>query len=962
MYQNSNFASTTKRHLFSCLSKVSKPVAMFLVFVMILATQMHSPLLVRAATRTVVQWGGVNVTEFNVSEHIYLHHVFNTEGDVFAGIALDPRYGGDWDSRRFFVTSTDMVDWEIRSRFFSLVYNGNGRFFGVQPSGLYTTDLSLNWQRADLPAGVIPTGITERDGVLRLQYRLGDSPEQHVMLSIDGNTWFDYRGYLPESAMLHNVFVKDQSDLITVTFDNGRLRVLESEGFTENTNWTEIQSLTRTVNTAVSEFWLNQVWMSNYMVAVSLYARPAQGINWGDWDCPHRYGIVLASADFQNWHETHWENRMFAPNTYPWEGVLVPTNMDVPGVDWNWDYRVGFFQRHAGRAYVRDVDVNISQFGFYEGAIRQHVFGFDRGIPLGSDGTRLVGTLFDAGSPVFWSWQHEIDWVWSDDWSSVQLYADGYPVPGNFQWGNGLYSMVYVLLPGATQATLTRILINGQVVSRTIPPGGLLPPDFVPPLHQFREPIVFEPVVQVTQPVQEAAQDEDGEVPDDTEADYVPSQPLPEEYEPPVPLPEFLPPEDVLVYVLDDDLIEEILLSAYEYGYAVIDLYDTEAAGIDLPASLFEDLAGKEATLAINLPSGTLELCPELVQEIADQAESGDRVVLFLYMYQDGEIIEEVLELLCYGDEVFNVRLLVGGEAVTEIEGRLAVTVTHDGSPLPGVWRIGPYGDFYPQEFDVEEGQVTFFPDRLSNFVVGYSAYARTIAIFRADGEFSTLHSRGRETTNLREGQRLSSGDRLTTGANSQVFVMMDGSSIIKLGENSEIEITEAGRNLEINVIIGSVLVRVDSQEPHHATTVRAQNTTTGVRGTMFTVSVDLYGNETVSMLSGHAEVNGEPLKAGYMLVLAFDAEYGNVEFAIEPISIETIDDFTLAAIVSNFDYLVEHLEIDLTDVDIELHPLPTLYEIENLIIEDFDADCDDDCLPVMEPDGIHAPQDGRRC
>ena len=660
MYQSSSLARIVKRYLSSCLRKVSKPIAMFLAFAMILATQLHSPLLVQAAARTVMEWGGISVSEFNVSEHIYLAHVFNTEGDVFVGTALDPMYGGvEWNTKGFLVTSTDMVNWEIRSRSFALVYNGNGRFFGIQPSGLYTTDLNLNWQRANLPAGVVPTNITERDGVLRLYYRFGDSPEQHVMLSLDGDTWFDYRGYMPEAVLLHNVFVKDQSDLITVTFDSGRLRVLEAQGFTENTSWREIPGLTRNVDTAMSQFWLNQVWMSNDMVAVSLYAQPAQGINWSDWDCPHREGIVLVSGDFQNWHEAHWDNLMFAPNTEPWEGQFVPSNIVVPGVDWSWENRIGVIQRYASRAHVRDVDVNISQFGFSNGVLVQHVFGFDRGMPLGSDGTRLTGTVFEGGN----LWNFDAEWVWADDWSSYQIYVDGYPVLGQFRHGSGFYSMVYVLLPSASEATLTRILLNGQVVSRIVPPGGLLPPNFAPPLHQFRTPIVFEPVFQIYQPALEEQadfHDDLADVPlpvDDYEAvswqplpyDYFTPVPLPEEYIPPVPLPELLPPEDVLVYELEDDLIEEILAHAYEYGYAVIDLYDTEAAGIDLPVSFFEVLADYEANLVINLPSGTLELCAELVQAIANQSEGDDRVVLFLYMYQNGEIIGEVLELLCYG-------------------------------------------------------------------------------------------------------------------------------------------------------------------------------------------------------------------------------------------------------------------------------------------------------------------------
>ena len=428
-------------------------------------------------------------------------------------------------------------------------------------------------------------------------------------------------------------------------------------------------------------------------------------------------------------------------------------------------------------------------------------------------------------------------------------------------------------------------------------------------------------------------------------------------------LPYFHPPPDIIIHVLTYNEISVILLAVEEYGYAVINLLDTLASGVDIPGHLFDSLDDMNAGLVIMLPDGTLNLDAELVSYIA--AQGANRVELILYHYEEEEIIEEVLEFLCHSDEVFNVQLLVDGEGVTYFPGRLSITVEHAESPTPGVWRIGYYGDVHPQEsvFDAEAGLVTFFPDRLTNFIVGYSAYARIMAIFRADGNNATLYSRGRQTTNLRGGQRLSSGDRLTTGDASEIYVSMDNSSILKLGENSQAVINETGQNLEIQVLYGNALVRIDSQQSHHSTSVRAQNTTTGVRGTMFTVSVDADGSETIVMLSGYAEINGVPLMAGYMYVLAYGAAE---EFAVTPITLDAIDDFTLAAIVGNFDYLEPLLGIDLTGVDIVAQPLPTLQEIMSLPLEDYALDedfCDDDCEMQDEPHMLPGrEQFDRRC
>ena len=401
-------------------------------------------------------------------------------------------------------------------------------------------------------------------------------------------------------------------------------------------------------------------------------------------------------------------------------------------------------------------------------------------------------------------------------------------------------------------------------------------------------------------------------------------------------------------------------MTAWQDGYVVIDLHDTGAKGVDLPGFVFDDFGRTDTGLVVVLPDGVLRLDPELVRNIGYQEtdRDTDRVVLILYLYEETEIISEIQIILCYGDTLYYVQLLINGVPIRYVRGRLAVTVEYCGSPSPGAWRIGRYGDFYTQEsvFEEEEGLVTFFPDRLSNFVVGYSAEARTIAVFRADGDSVALYSRGLETTNLRSGQRLSSGDRLTTGRGSEVFFTMDNSSIIKLGENSQAEIIESGRNLQIRVQAGDALVRISDQQPHHATTVRAQNIGIAVRGTMFVVSVDGYGNETVVMLSGYAEVNGVLLVAGYMYVLEYGADYTEHEYVIKPITLGVVNGFTRAAILGNRRYL--GFDIDLSGVNITAHPLPTLYEIRSLVLEDPETDetayCGDDCAPMTEPDEIY--------
>ena len=458
------------------------------------------------------------------------------------------------------------------------------------------------------------------------------------------------------------------------------------------------------------------------------------------------------------------------------------------------------------------------------------------------------------------------------------------------------------------------------------------------------------------------------------------------------------PPPGIHVPAPDAGALEEMLAAGRESGYAVIDLREQpdgeqpdgeqpdgeqpeegggmpgRASGVDLPGHALDDLSETETGLVVLLPDGTLELDAELVGYISAQNDGGS-VVLILHTFPETGLIDEVTGILCGGDIVHNVQLLVDGRPVSGFRGRLSVTVEHD-TPSPGVWRIGGHGELDPQPFvfDEENGLVTFFPERLSNFVVGYSAEARTIAVFRSDGDSVTLLSRGRETSSLREGQRISSGDALVTGPNSSVHITIDNSSILMLGENSRAEIVAAGRNLEIQVKSGSALVRIDGQQPHHSTTVGTQNSALAVRGTMFTVSAGEDGGDRFVMLSGHGEVDGEPLAAGYMYLRAPGADVSGEPGAVVPISVETAGDFALAAIAGNLDYLAEHLDIDLTGVEIAAAaPLPSPEEISEFAPEEPEepeaADCDaggdgsaDDCAPMAEPDGIPLPGAGGRC
>ena len=284
------------------MKNIQAIIAKLLVFVLIFGVAASSPELVRAAVRVVTNWTNIDTTRFDPSSEIYLLSLFNIGDNFHVGMATD--MGGSlWSG--YFVVSDNGVDWHIAAGFTSLVRAGDG-FFGVRDGQLFLTNLQLQWQEAPLPPGVQASHITYEEGLLRLFHSYQGVPG--IMLSRDGNAWYDYRNHLAGDR--NHVFVLDNNnDLINFSNQGGYFRVHRSPGFTEATNWTEIPGMAVRGNV--------QIMLSTFTgsgVAVQLYALDQTTVNWGDWDWEDAppwmdgfYGaITLASGDLQNWTQTGW--------------------------------------------------------------------------------------------------------------------------------------------------------------------------------------------------------------------------------------------------------------------------------------------------------------------------------------------------------------------------------------------------------------------------------------------------------------------------------------------------------------------------------------------------------------------------------------------------------------------------------------------------------------------------------
>ena len=191
----------------------------------------------------------------------------------------------------------------------------------------------------------------------------------------------------------------------------------------------------------------------------------------------------------------------------------------------------------------------------------------------------------------------------------------------------------------------------------------------------------------------------------------------------------------------------------------------------------------------------------------------------------------------------------------------------------------------------------------MGSFSAVYAAdmSARRVSIFYIDGENATL-SRGAQSFSPRTGQRLASGNVVTTGRDTYVYLRLDEDSLAKMDSASQMAVSTRGQNLTLTVQSGNALIHID-QEPGQETVTRIGNVGLTVRGTMYTVGFEPIANEGLFvMLSGLGYIDGYYLHPGQALITNEENE-----MSIMPISIEILDNFTLEAIVNNREYLLEN-------------------------------------------------------
>ena len=114
-------------------------------------------------------------------------------------------------------------------------------------------------------------------------------------------------------------------------------------------------------------------------------------------------------------------------------------------------------------------------------------------------------------------------------------------------------------------------------------------------------------------------------------------------------------------------------------------------------------------------------------------------------------------------------------------------------------------------------------------------AEARLISVHNTEGDDITLsRSIGGRSIEPRSGQRLADGNVLNTGRDSFVYMQLDGVSIIKMDESSQVQVSERSNLLTLALQSGRALVDVTGQSPGYVLETRIGSTAMTVRCTSF--------------------------------------------------------------------------------------------------------------------------------
>jgi len=152
-----------------------------------------------------------------------------------------------------------------------------------------------------------------------------------------------------------------------------------------------------------------------------------------------------------------------------------------------------------------------------------------------------------------------------------------------------------------------------------------------------------------------------------------------------------------------------------------------EAISATFPREAFTQLANANRGLELRFPAGTINLNRDAVSSVAASAGTANITVLLNSVVQ-GSLNQAQRDATTFNDRIFRVSITSAGQPISSFSGTIGVTVTYNGTLPVAAWRLTDAGvlEGITANHNSSARTVTFFPSRLSLFVVGQERGATT--------------------------------------------------------------------------------------------------------------------------------------------------------------------------------------------------------------------------------------------
>jgi hypothetical protein len=188
---------------------------------------------------------------------------------------------------------------------------------------------------------------------------------------------------------------------------------------------------------------------------------------------------------------------------------------------------------------------------------------------------------------------------------------------------------------------------------------------------------------------------------------------------------------------------------------------------------------------------------------------------------------------------------------------------------------------------------------------------SRSMVVETVSGSDISMTKGAAKTFAVRVGTKLAKGYTVTTGKKSTVGIKMDDNSVVTMNESTKIDISkQSSREIKLTVVSGTISVNAGKQAAGNNTTIKAGNTTMGIRGTTLTIS-HAPGVVRTILLEGELEIDTPDgtftMKSGHVMDVYDGVGDQPPETDIYPLEIDKIQDsFTLELIKEHLELLLE--------------------------------------------------------